>query len=358
VDLGCATRNVLTMEINLPKLSYGAASKRVSFYEQLLERTQHLPGVRAVGLATVLPGQGRRRDDVFTISEHPPLPKGQVLDALTRFIDPGFFTAMQIPLLQGRFLQPNEQLEHGQSVVISQALVNEYFPAEDPLGKHIKTNIGNGDQSFEIVGVVADTLAEVSGSPRPAIFYPLYLGSERSSVLAIRTKSSDPAAVALPVQQIISSLDHDLPVANVMTMDQIIGQSTLNASFDAKLLLAFAILSLTLAAAGLFGVLSYIVAQRTTEIGIRIALGAQREQVMRLMLRDGLRPALFGLVLGLVASAGVTRLIQSMLYGTHPLDPVVFIVVSAALLLVAALACAIPAWHASQLDPIQALRAE
>jgi putative ABC transport system permease protein len=141
-------------------------------------------------------------------------------------------------------------------------------------------------------------------------------------------------------------------------MDEIIGQSTLDASFDATLLLAFAILSLLLAAVGLFGVLSYIVAQRTTEIGIRIALGAQREQVMRLMLRDGLRPALFGLVFGLIASAGVTRLIQSMLYGTHPLDPAVFIAVSAALLLVAVLACAVPAWRASRLDPMQALRTE
>jgi ABC-type antimicrobial peptide transport system permease subunit len=141
-------------------------------------------------------------------------------------------------------------------------------------------------------------------------------------------------------------------------MDQRIGQSTLDASFDATLVLAFAGISLLLAGVGLFGVLSYIVAQRTTEIGIRIALGAQREQVMRLMLRDGLRPAVVGLVLGLVASAGLTRLIQSLLYGTAALDPVVFAVVSVTLLAVAAIACAVPACRASRLDPITALRME
>jgi ABC-type antimicrobial peptide transport system permease subunit len=173
----------------------------------------------------------------------------------------------------------------------------------------------------------------------------------------VRTEQA-PTNLALPVQQAIAGIDPNLAVANVLTMDEILGQSTLDASFDATLLFAFAVISLLLAAVGLFGVLSYIVAQRTTEIGIRIALGAQREQVMRLMLRDGLRPAIFGLIFGLIAAAGVARLIQSMLYRTPPLDPLVYIVVSATLLLVAILACTVPAWRASRLDPITALRME
>jgi predicted permease len=357
VDLGCATSHVLTMDINLPKVSYDTAAKRVSFFEQLIERAQHLPGVRGVGLSTALPGQGRIRDDVFTIPEHPPLPKGQVLDATTRFVDPGYFRAMQIPLREGRFLQADERYDGMRSVVINQALVRQYFPDEDPIGKHIVAEIGEGNRSYEIVGVVADTHDDVYSAPVPAIYYPLYLGTERSAVLTVRT-ASDPSFAALPVQKIIAGLDRGLPVANILTMDQIVGQSTINASFDAKLLMAFAVLSLVLAAVGLFGVLSYVVAQRTTEIGIRIALGAQRDQVLKLMLMDGLRPAILGLVLGVGASIGVARLIQSLLYGTQPFDPLVFMVVSAVLLLVAAAACALPAWKASRLDPMQALRTE
>ena len=162
----------------------------------------------------------------------------------------------------------------------------------------------------------------------------------------------------MPIQRIVAQMDRDLPVSDVLTMDQVMGRNTVDASFDATLLLVFAALSLLLAAVGLFGVLSYIVAQRTSEIGIRIALGAQREQVLRLMLLDGLWPALFGLGLGLAASAALARQIRSMLYGTQPLDPAVFVAVATLLVLVAVLACMVSAWRASRLDPMQALRME
>jgi ABC-type antimicrobial peptide transport system permease subunit len=157
---------------------------------------------------------------------------------------------------------------------------------------------------------------------------------------------------------VIAGLDRNLPVADVLTMEQIIGQSMLDSSFDATLLALFAGVSLALAAVGLFGVLSFIAAQRTTEMGIRMALGAQREAVLGLMLRDGMAPALVGLALGLAASAGTARLVRSMLYQTHPFDPGVFLLVAVLLLAVAALACAVPAWRASRLDPMQALRME
>lgn len=359
VDLGCATHDVLTMWINLPKGGYRTPEQRVIFYEQLLERVRATPGVEAAGLTSVLPGQGRGRDDTFNIREHPPLPKGENLDSTTRFVDPGYFAAMQIPLIEGRFFEPNERLDKVQAIIVNREFTREVFPGEAHLGKHIVGGPGDSTQSFEIVGVVGDTLDEVSGQPYPAIFYPVYIGLERSVSLAVRTAPGhDPSSLALPIQKVIAGIDPDLPVANILTMDQLIGQSTLDASFDATLVLAFAGISLLLAGVGLFGVLSYIVAQRTTEIGIRIALGAQREQVMRLMLRDGLRPAVFGLILGLIASVGLTRLIRSLLYGTAALDPVVFAVVSVALLAVAGVACALPAWRASRLDPITALRME
>jgi ABC-type antimicrobial peptide transport system permease subunit len=153
-------------------------------------------------------------------------------------------------------------------------------------------------------------------------------------------------------------MDADLPLSDVLTMDQLLGKSTLDASFNATLLVAFATLSLILAAAGLFGVLSYVAAQRTSEIGIRIALGAQREQVMKLMLMDGMGPAFFGLGLGLAASVEAARLLRRMLYKTEALDPAVFLAVAVTLLFVAVVACMLPAWRAARLDPIQALRAE
>jgi putative ABC transport system permease protein len=177
------------------------------------------------------------------------------------------------------------------------------------------------------------------------------------ATLIVRSER-DVTQFSMPIQRLISQMDRDLPVSDVLTMDQVLGRNTLDASFDATLLLVFAALSLLLAAAGLFGVLSYIVAQRTGEIGIRMALGAQRQHVLKKIMLDGLWPAFLGLAFGLIASAATVKLIQSMLYETEPLDPAVFAAVAALLLSVAALACLLPAWRASHLDPMKALRTE
>ena len=189
------------------------------------------------------------------------------------------------------------------------------------------------------------------------MYMPIY-GNGYTNVTIVVRSTRDVDTLALPVQKVISQLDPDLPVSDVKTLEETIAASILGSQFDSFLVLGFAVIALVLAATGLYGILAYLVAQRTTEIGIRIALGAQREQVLRLMLADGLRPALIGLVLGLAASAVTVRLIRSMLYDTQPLDPVVFAAVTAALLVVAALACMAPAWRASRLDPMQALRTE
>ena len=190
------------------------------------------------------------------------------------------------------------------------------------------------------------------------MYFALDAGEDMNSATLVIRSDRDVTQFALPVQRIVQELDRDLPVSDILTMDEVIGRNTADASFDATLLLIFAASSLLLAAVGLFGVLSYIVAQRTTEIGVRIALGAQRGQLLRFILADGLRPALYGLVMGLAGSALVTRLIQSMLYQTQALDPGVFVLVSLILLLVAAMACLLPAWRASRIDPMQALRTE
>ncbi len=357
VDLGITTRNVLTMGLSLPEATYKKPPQVLSFYEQLLEKARALPGVRGVALSSEVIGKGNATDHAFAIHENPPLPQGKYLDATVYQVDPGFFATLEIPLVRGRVFQPSDRLDNSSVALVTPSFVREFFPNSDPIGKHIDDDNFEGPHSFEIVGVVGDTRQGVAQDIQPTMYFPLYRGDRNDVSLVIRTRSN-PAGFALPVQKIITRMDPNLPVADVLTMDEIIGRSTLDASFDATLLLVFAALSLILAAVGLFGVLSYIAAQRQGEIGIRIALGAQRDDVLRLMLADGLRPALFGLVLGLAASAAATRLISSLLYGTQPLDPIVYVLVTAVLLAVAAIACLVPAWRASRLDPMEALRTE
>ena len=265
---------------------------------------------------------------------------------------------MQIPLLAGRSFTPEERLDRANKVIISQELVREVFKGEDPIGKHLLVSIYAPEPTnLEIIGVVADTRTLPAADPFPTFYFPLLSGEENSIYLTVRT-TGDLAAMAEPVKRVIASIDSNLPVADVMTMDEVVGRAAMETSFEATLLAAFSTLSLLLASVGLFGVLSFLVTQRTTEIGVRIALGARRGVVLRMVLFDGLRPALVGLVVGLLAAAAVTRYMQSLLVNTKPLDLVVYVVVGAVLLGVASLACVLPAWTASRLDPVQALRAE
>ena len=356
-DVGCITNNVLKMELSLPAARYGRPGQVTNFYETLLSRVRSLPGIRAAGLVNpVVPGDGWGGDQGFAIVEHPALPPGQMPDASNRWVDPGYFAAIGVPIKRGHTFEGIQKPDGPSQVLISEELAREEFPGEDPMGKHLRPHFG--DRVFEIVGVVGDTITSPGSPLRPMMYFPeLGLDDARWATLVVRS-DKDVMAQAIPVQQIVAGLDKDLPVSGVLTMDQVLGKNMLDQSFDATLLAAFAGLSLLLAAVGLFGVLSYLVAQRRSEIGIRIALGAPREQVLRKMLLDGLRPALIGLVLGLAASVAVVRQVQSMLYGTEALDPAVFVAVSATLLMVAALACLVPAWRASRLDPMQALRTE
>jgi putative ABC transport system permease protein len=355
-DMGCSTEGVVTMHLGIPDARYATPAQRANFFSTLLERVRALPGVDAAGFATVVPGQGYSGDWGFTIVEHPPLPQGEGAFALDRWADSKYFAAMGIPILRGRTFDDGKRLNAANEVVISQSFANQYFPGEDPIGKHLHVEL-NKHRTAVIVGVVGDTRFEIGEEPKPIQYYPLNAGDETVGTLVIRS-SRNVEQYAMPVERIVAEMDHDLVVSDVLTMDQLLGKNTSDQSFNATLLTAFATLSLLLAAVGLFGVMSYLAAQRTTEIGIRIALGAKREQVMRKMLLDGMGPAVFGLVLGLAASVEAGRLMRDLLYEIKPLDPAVFLAVAATLLVVAAIACIVPAWRASRLDPMQALRTE
>ena len=351
-DMGCITQNVITMHLGLPDARYATPAQRANFYDTLLERVRALPGVEAAGFVTAVPGQGYGENWTFSIVEHPLLPQGNGLSAIGRWADAKYFGAMGIPVLRGRSFD-GKRLDAAKETIISQSFTNRYFPGEDPLGKHLHIR----GQNAVIVGVVGDTRSVIGETPQPVQYYPLDAGVEDVGTLVIRS-SHNPEQFALPVERMVSQMDRDLPVSDVLTMNQLLGKSTLDQGFQTTLLVAFATLSLVLAAVGLFGVMSYIAAQRTTEIGIRIALGAPREQVMGKMLLDGMGPAVFGLVVGLGASLEAGRLMRDLLYEIKPFDPAVYAAVAATLLAVAALACILPAWRASRLDPMQALRTE
>jgi len=358
-DMGCVTDNVLIMRLSLPEADYPDPAKRAAFFDQLLLRLRALPGVSSAALANVVPGQGYGGDNIITIPEHPPLAQGQVQIARRRFSDPGYFAALQIPLVRGRIFTDQERVDKADKVVITQLLAHDFFPDEDPIGKHLVVDVllDNHPRPYEIVGIVGDTRFQISEPPLPMMYFPISSGLSRRAVIVLRSQQ-DVNALASPAQQVVQSLDKDLPVAYIETLNQLIGASTIEASFTSTLILAFAVLSLVLASVGLYGVLSYLIQQRTSEIGVRIALGAQRDHVLRLLLLDGLRPALVGLVFGLAGGAMASQLIRSMLYSVRPLDTATFVVVAAMLISVAALSCLVPAWQASRLDPMRALRVE
>jgi predicted permease len=352
-DLGCITDNVLTMRLGVFGAKYNDPAQLTVFFRSLLERVRALPGVTAAGFVQAIPGQGYWGDSGFTIAEHPPLPAGVGLYAINRFADPGYFAALGIPILRGRSFDGAKQGKRADECVISDLFARKYFPNEDPLGKHLRIY----NREFEIVGIVADTRYAIGKDPQPMQYFPLFSGIQNNGTLVIRSRSHV-ERLAIPVQRVVQQLDRDLAVSDVLTMNQLVGKSVLDTSFNATLLAGFAALSLLLAGVGLFGVLSYIVAQRTSEIGIRMALGAPREIILRRMLADGMKPALLGLALGLLGSAGLVRVLKEMLYETQPLDPLVFAGVAGMLLVVAAFACGLPAWRASRVEPMRALRME
>ena len=318
----------------------------------------HSPESSGLGWSGPCRAGGYPGDSGFAIAEHPPLPAGQSQYCIVQWADAGYFAALGIPLLRG---QTFDERRAGKplEVIINESFVRKYLAGEDPIGKHV---ISIGQRSFAIIGVVGDTRSELAMPPQPVMYFPidgpLYGGEVPNYAMLVVRSSHDVARLALPVQRVFQQLDPELAVSDILTMDQLIGETTLDASFDTTLLLVFAGLSLALAAVGLFGVLSYIVAQRTHEIAIRLALGAQQGDMLRMVVWQGMIPALIGMGMGIAGALGLTRVLSSLLYGVRPDDPLTFALVLLILGGVALIATYIPARRATKVDPTVALRYE
>ncbi|HEX2330663.1 MAG TPA: ABC transporter permease [Candidatus Angelobacter sp.] len=360
-DLGCTSENILTMRYGLPEKQYDRPEKVVAFHEALVERVRALPGVEAAGLVSTAPAAGHGYDSVFTIPEHPSQGKMLEQDALTRQADPEFFVALHIPVLSGTTFTNLDRFRRTLHVIISKKFAEQFFPGENPLGRHVRVGFqGQKEETYEIIGVVGDTLHDIGQPMKATIYRPILDGDPHMDSLAtlvVRT-AGDPTNLSNTVEKQIPAIDPELPARHVLTLQQIVERATASQSFSASLVLAFATLSLVLAAVGLYGVLSFLVTQRSSEIGIRMALGAQRSEVVRLVLADGIRPVFLGLMLGIGGGAATSMMIKSILFGTGSLDPMVFAVMIGSLLITAVIASAVPALRACRIEPVQALRLE
>jgi putative ABC transport system permease protein len=348
--------------MGIPRKKYGELPKRMAFYRQLLDRVEALPGVRSAGLISYLPLTFTGGSDAFTIQGRPAPPSGQEWFAVYRVVSPGFFGSLGIPLRRGRAFTEQDGEKAPLVAVISESMAKQYFPGEDPIGRSLAMGVGTpGDATRTIVGIAGDVRQfDLDGEPRPGIYVPYaqeaaYWLAPRD--LAIRAQS-DPLALAASVRQAIRSIDSDQTVSNVRTMEQVLSEAVAGRRFSMLLLGAFAGVALLLAALGTYGVIAHSVARRTQEIGIRIALGARPNDVLRLVLGHGARLAIAGAVFGVLGALALTRLMGSLLFGVSPTDPMTFFVTALALPAVAVLASFIPARRATRVDPMIALRCE
>jgi putative ABC transport system permease protein len=358
VDPGFRAENVLTMRVALPSGKYAEAPRRTAFFRETTERIRQLPGVESAGAVSFLPFAGLGAATRFTIVEQPVPPPGQDWTTDVRVADAAYFQTMGIPLLRGRTFGEHEMTEARHVVLINEAMARKHFPNEDPLGKRLVVSMSATPVPTEVVGVVGDVkLMSLDGESRPTVYWPHPELAYGSMTVVVRTKG-DPQALAGPARQAIQALDPEQPVADVRTMEEWISASVARARFSTTLLGVFATVALFLAVAGIYAVISYTVAQRTHEIGIRMALGARGRDIVRMVVRQGMLLALAGVVIGTLGALLLTRVISGLLFGVSATDPVTFAAVALVLGVVALLACYVPARRASRVDPMEALRYE
>jgi len=359
VSPGFESQNLLTLVVGIPEVKY-PTEKQDQFYRELVSRVQSLPGVRSAGAVLPLPLSG----DLFRISfetEGRPLAKGDLPSADFFVVSDDYFKTLGVPILKGREFTQRDGATAPGVIIVNQAFADKFFPHEDPLGKRIKPGISTGENKpdwREIVGVVADIRnRNLSSELRPGYFVPEAQIPFNQMTIVVKT-TNDPHSLITAVQNEVHSMDKEVPVFNVKTMEEYIAATQAAPRFNTTLLVIFAAVALILTIVGLYGVMSYAVAQRTNEIGIRMALGAQARDVLWLIVSQGFKLVIIGLAIGLIGSLLLMWVIASLLFGVTTKDPVTFAAVAVLLGLVALLACYIPARRATRLDPLRALRYE
>lgn len=355
VDRGFDAKNLLTLNLTLSR--YSTPEQQVAFLRQVLERVAQAPGARAVGLASTLPLQGGPSTE-FVIEDRPPLALGDEPSADIRIVDANYFRAMGIPLRAGRPFSETDSTTAPMVMVINENMARRFWPDEDSIGKRVTMRDWGPPLTGEIVGVVGDVKSGgLDSETRPMIYWAYPQFPVIFNSIVVRTEG-DPLNIVGAVKSQIWSVDPNQPVASVAAMEQVQASSIAPRRFNMLLIGVFAALALALAAVGIYGVISYTVSQRTHELGIRVALGAQGSDVLKLVVGQGMILALLGVGLGLAAAAGLTRLMSSLLFGVSPTDAPTFAVIAVLLTAVAFAACALPARRATKVDPMVALRYE
>jgi putative ABC transport system permease protein len=358
VNPGFDPNNVTEAEVSLPQFQYSTPQQWTAFSQELLARVHAQPGLQDSALAAPLPmdRQGQATF-AFSIVGNPPLPPGKSTTADYATVSPGYFHVMRIPLLRGRFFSEQDSPSKPNVAIISETLARRHFANQDPVGRQMRFGFPpNGSVSREIVGVVGDVRdVALSQKPGPMMYVPFAQAPLYGGEVVVRSSLSA-SSVAAAIRQSVHAIDKDLPVTDFATFPDMLGQSISRERFRTFLLGSFSAIALVLAAVGIFGVISYSASQRTHEIGIRMALGAQRRDVLHLILVQGAKLALLGLAIGVVLAFLLTRLIASLLYSVSATDPLTFGTVAIVLLGVAMTACYIPARRAMRVDPMVALR--
>jgi putative ABC transport system permease protein len=351
IPKGFDIERVLAVDVVLPWAKYTKSADTAAFLERVLDQARAMPGVEAAAVSSYVPLQGESWIDIVGI-ENDPRPESQLPNANLRFISPGYFSTLRIPVRAGRDFE-NSDRSH-MTAIVSQSLARKLWPDADPIGRKLMDN----GKIHEVVGVVGDARStSLDHTPVDMLYIPLWQRPQNSSSILVRT-AMDPKSIASALRSAVWSADGDVPVPRERTLDEILSESVARRRFQMTLVVLFALGALALAAFGTYGVVSYAVARRRSEIGIRLALGAGRMRVLMLVLRQGMAPVFVGLVAGALAALAIGTYVSTMLFEVSPHDPLAFALTSGVLLAVSALACWIPARRAAGVNPLDAIRYE